>query len=130
MQISKIAVKEFNSVVKDFSEYSRTETNDSIQTLKNNQLSAIESLALLLLREIELLKKNEGRINNQKISGRRFNLYEETQNFEAAMIRSALIQTGGNQRKAAELLGLKVTTLNVKIKRYKIDFIPPDFNEI
>ena len=41
--------------------------------------------------------------------------------FETELIRSALIQTGGRQRQAARLLGTKVTTLNTKIKRYKID---------
>ena len=37
------------------------------------------------------------------------------------LIRSALIHTGGRQRPAARLLRTKVTTLNTKIKRYKID---------
>jgi len=36
------------------------------------------------------------------------------------MIKSALTKTGGRQRRAASLLGVKVTTLNTKIKRYKI----------
>jgi len=130
MQISKAAGNASNIAVKDFSGLSKAEANGSIQILKDNQLSALESLALLLLREVELLKKTEGRINSRIISGSGFSLYEETQNFEAAMIRSALIQAGGIQRKAAELLGLKVTTLNVKIKRYKIDFTPPEFDDV
>jgi transcriptional regulator with GAF, ATPase, and Fis domain len=81
------------------------------------------------LREVELLKKTESRINNHLSSESGFNLYKETQRFEAAMIRSALIQARGVQRKAAELLGLKVTTLNVKIKRYNINFGPTDLTE-
>jgi Transcriptional regulator containing GAF, AAA-type ATPase, and DNA binding domains len=75
------------------------------------------------------MKKLEERIK-QGIAGGGINLYEEMQRFEASMIRSAMIQAGGVQRKAAELLGMKLTTLNVKIKRYKIDFShPPEILE-
>lgn len=49
------------------------------------------------------------------------NLSEQVQRFEAELIRSALIKTGGRQRRAARLLGVKVTTLHTKIKRYRID---------
>jgi DNA-binding NtrC family response regulator len=49
------------------------------------------------------------------------NLSEQVQRFEAELIRSALIKTGGRQRRAARLLGVKVTTLHTKIKRYHID---------
>ena len=31
-------------------------------------------------------------------------------------------RTNGNQTRAARLLGVKLTTLNTKIKRYKISF--------
>lgn len=92
-----------------------------MQTLTNNQLSALESLAMLLLREVESLKNSEVRVN-EGIKTNGISLYDEMQNFETGLIRSALIQAGGVQRKAAKLLGIKVTTLNVKIKRYKIDF--------
>jgi len=34
-----------------------------------------------------------------------------------------LSQTHGHQRRAARLLGVKATTLNAKIKRYKIPFL-------
>jgi DNA-binding NtrC family response regulator len=48
-------------------------------------------------------------------------LAEQVRRFEAELIRSALIKTGGRQRRAARLLGVKVTTLHTKIKRYHID---------
>lgn len=48
-------------------------------------------------------------------------LSEQVHRFEAELIRSALIKTGGRQRRAARLLGVKVTTLHTKIKRYRID---------
>lgn len=41
--------------------------------------------------------------------------------FEIKLIQNALGKTNGNQRKAAELLNLKITTLNAMIKRYQID---------
>ena len=40
--------------------------------------------------------------------------------YERALIRWALEQSGGVQRRAAERLGLKPTTLNEKIKRLGI----------
>jgi len=47
-------------------------------------------------------------------------LQAEVHRFEAELIRSALARTQGRQRRAARLLGMKVTTLNAKIRRYKI----------
>jgi len=47
-------------------------------------------------------------------------LYDEVSRFETELIRCALQHTGGHQVKAARLLGLKTTTLNNKIKQYKI----------
>jgi DNA-binding NtrC family response regulator len=41
--------------------------------------------------------------------------------FEIKLIRTALIKTGGNQRRAAFLLGVKTTTLHNKIKVYGIE---------
>jgi transcriptional regulator with GAF, ATPase, and Fis domain len=117
MDLSSTSAIDYHSVI-DHEESS----NDPISVLKNNQLSALESLASLLLREVELLKEQEERVTRSINSEKGVDLYKEVQNFEAKMIRSALIQARGVQRKAAELLGLKVTTLNVKIKRYKITF--------
>ena len=47
-------------------------------------------------------------------------LYDEVKRFEIQLISKALAQTYGHQRKAAHLLGMKPTTLNSKIKRYRI----------
>jgi DNA-binding NtrC family response regulator len=49
------------------------------------------------------------------------NFYEEVRRFEIRLIERALVQCGGNQTNAAQMLGLKLTTLNTKIKRYRID---------
>lgn len=47
--------------------------------------------------------------------------YEEVVRFEVALITRALAVTGGQQRRAARLLGMKATTLNAKIKHYRIE---------
>jgi len=46
--------------------------------------------------------------------------YEAVGRFERQLIEAALRRTGGVQKQAAELLGLKPTTLNEKIKRLRI----------
>jgi transcriptional regulator with PAS, ATPase and Fis domain len=45
---------------------------------------------------------------------------EEVKRFEIFLIERALEQTGGSQLRAAQLLNVKHTTLNAKIKRYHI----------
>jgi transcriptional regulator with PAS, ATPase and Fis domain len=80
-----------------------------------NRLDTLREVALTLLREVESL-----RVSQQPTPNRDVKLYDEVQRFESELIRSALVRTGGNQSRAAELLGVKLTTLNTKIKRYKI----------
>jgi transcriptional regulator with GAF, ATPase, and Fis domain len=46
--------------------------------------------------------------------------YDAVGRFERQLIEGALRRTGGVQKHAAELLGLKPTTLNEKIKRLGI----------
>lgn len=52
---------------------------------------------------------------------RGIDLSEEVRRFETKLIRQALDETDGLQIQAAKMLGLKMTTLNGKIKRYGID---------
>jgi transcriptional regulator with PAS, ATPase and Fis domain len=47
-------------------------------------------------------------------------LYKSVRRLEIAMIKRALELSDGSQTKAAKLLKIKITTLNSKIKRYKI----------
>lgn len=84
-----------------------TETDVSINALK--------VLATALLREINHLENSGKSENSIEVS-----LKDEVSRFEAELIRSALVRTGGRQRPAARLLGTKLTTLNTKIRRYGI----------
>lgn len=82
----------------------------------DTRISHLKVLALSLLREIASAE-NTG----ESYGDRTIDLQAEVRRFEEELIRSALIQTGGCQRQAARLLRTKVTTLNTKIKKYKID---------
>jgi DNA-binding NtrC family response regulator len=77
-------------------------------------LDNLREAALTLLREVEALA------SRQPQNGHKLGLQEEVQRYESELIRQALQRTGGNQRRAAKLLGVKVTTLNCKIKRLGI----------
>jgi DNA-binding NtrC family response regulator len=82
----------------------------------SNHVEVLKDLAQALIREID-------RLRNTQLPDveRGVNFYEEVERFEVNLIRSALERTGGHQTRAARLLGINVTTLNHKIKRYRID---------
>jgi DNA-binding NtrC family response regulator len=82
---------------------------------RNIELMYLKSLARTLLVELDCLEMNQP---HEIESG--FNFNDEVQRFEVGLIRRALLRTGGNQRRAARLLGLIPTTLYEKIKRYGI----------
>jgi DNA-binding NtrC family response regulator len=84
-------------------------------TVEEVRVASLKVLALTLLHQVEALEKQIAAESAPEL-----NLQKEVQRFEAAIIRSALEKTGGRQRRAARLLGVKVTTLNTKIKRHKI----------
>jgi transcriptional regulator with GAF, ATPase, and Fis domain len=82
----------------------------------SNHVEVLKDLAQALIREID-------RLRNTQLPDveRGINFYQEVERFEINLIRSALERTGGHQTRAARLLGVNVTTLNHKIKRYKIE---------
>ena len=75
----------------------------------------LKDLALALLSEVQTLGDAQTPEADDSID-----FYEEVRRFEIALIRRALKRTGGHQMRAARLLNVKVTTLNSKIKRYRI----------
>ena len=80
-----------------------------------NNLHSLREAAITLLREVESLTSSRPANLDRKLC-----LQEEVQRYEIELIREALLRTRGNQRRAAKLLGEKVTTLNCKIKRFGI----------
>jgi len=84
-------------------------------SVEEARIASLKVLAMTLLQQVESLEKQIATNNVPEL-----NLQREVHRFEAAIIRSALAKTGGRQRRAARLLGVKVTTLNTKIKRHRI----------
>lgn len=80
-----------------------------------HNLNSLREAAVTLLREVELLASRQPQTNHK------LGLQEEVQRYESELIREALQRTHGNQRRAAKLLGVKVSTLNCKIKRLGIE---------
>lgn len=64
---------------------------------------------LLLLESLSCLEIND-----------RVDFFEEVRKFEVRLIKRALFHAGGSQTKSARLLGVGASTLNNKIKRYRI----------
>ena len=87
-----------------------------LEMASTSRLEALKVLALALLSEIDAL----GQIASYGPQ-RSINLSDEVRRFETDLIRGALMQTGGRQRRAARLLGMKVPTLHAKMKRYQIN---------
>ena len=86
----------------------------------NEQIESIKSITNLLLRKIEALEKNASAMSAESLT-KGLNLYDVMTSFEKNLIRDALRAANWSQKRAAQLLGVKVTTLNAKIKRYDIN---------
>jgi transcriptional regulator with GAF, ATPase, and Fis domain len=88
--------------------------------LETNHLQSLKSICDLLVREVSILAtaivEDSADVNMKNT----ISLADEVERFESNLIRNALLLSGGNQTKAANLLGVKLTTLNAKIKRYGI----------
>jgi|ERR1700686_2949575 len=80
----------------------------------DSRLDTLREAALTLLDAVDSLR------SAQPSGGHSIRLQDEVQRFETDLIRAALERTRGNQARAARLLGVKHTTLNAKVKRYKI----------
>ena len=81
----------------------------------DTRLNVLKDVALKLLGAVESLRGGHYPPDNAELR-----LDDEVKRFESRLIREALAKTGGNQARAARLLGVKTTTLNAKIKRYHI----------
>ena len=80
------------------------------------QIGLLRETAVNLLHQLEPFgQEDPGSTSEKPLS-----LQDEVRRFEIQLITNALYQTQGHQGRAARLLGVKVTTLNSKIKRYKM----------
>ena len=90
-----------------------------------DRLEKIRGLAGALLREAEsldhenALAETSAAIDNLNVRSR-VNFFDEVRRFEMRLISRALELAGGNQARAARILGLGTTTLNYKIKSYEM----------
>jgi len=94
-----------------------------------DRIQRVVDLADALLNEAETLARDKAFTEEANklrpldiVSG--IDFYDEVQRFETHLIKMALAETGGNQAKAARLLGIKATTLNSKIKLFNIEASP------
>jgi transcriptional regulator with GAF, ATPase, and Fis domain len=88
--------------------------NNEATSWKSN-LNTLKEVVLQLLCDLQRVEE----VNARSIENG-FDFYQEVSRFEIDLIKRALVQTGGNQVRAARLLKLNVTTLNSKIKRHNI----------
>lgn len=93
-----------------------TEITDLVQA--ESRIEALRSLVLIFLREVDSLRKAVE--PKQKRTGGAIDLDSELDQFEASLIRDALVKSKGNQRDAAKMLNVKPTTLHAKMKRLGI----------
>ena len=87
----------------------------NVSTLLGAQLAVLRDLALALVKEVESFELDSAMALEDGIS-----LHNAVRHYEIQLIKSALRLTNGHQMRASQLLGLKATTLNSKIKRYRI----------
>jgi DNA-binding NtrC family response regulator len=104
---------------------SRTLKAPKKRKLNSKSANSILRLRLLisdLISEVESLDQKSLSLSVGHImeNSDNINFYEEVARFEVALIRSALKRTEGHQNKAAQFLKLNPSTLNAKIKQYKI----------
>lgn len=90
-----------------------------------NRLENIEQLVRELSSEVTLLRRDNLALELSTLypdlrSDSQIQFADKVRCFEIRLIGRALEVTGGNQKLAARLLGLRPTTLNEKMKRYNL----------
>lgn len=85
-------------------------------------LGFLKELAAALTAATEFLEQTRGADAAGEVDvSRGIGFYDEVSRFEMNLITRALRQTGGNQKRAAELLGMRPNTLSAMIHRHGID---------
>jgi len=93
--------------------------------MPSERLEKIKEMATALLDEAATLNHENALTEANATIGSlnpsfRVDFFKEVKSFEMRLIQRALELTGGNQARAARILGLGTTTLNYKIKIYGI----------
>jgi len=88
-----------------------------------NRIKSLREITLSLLTELESMESLTAPAPERSLR-----LGDEVKRFEIALIRAALVETQGNQARAARLLGVKHTTLNWKVKRYQLQHAGREFD--
>jgi transcriptional regulator with GAF, ATPase, and Fis domain len=77
-----------------------------------------QSMKMVLLALLDRIEALESEVHSRNSDS--LDLRNEVNEFEGALIRAALASTQGRQRRAARVLGMKVSTLNAKMRRYHV----------
>lgn len=91
------------------------QNSKSVETL-NKKIESWQKITSALLTEVKSLDFSSALEVDKGID-----LEREVEGFEIKLITRAMELTGGNQAQAAQLLNIKKTTLNAKIKRYSLN---------
>ena len=81
-------------------------------------------IAKALASEIETLQaelRSDGKLNQFDFNKHGIDFYHEVERYEIDLIRSALDLCDSNQAQASKLLSMKPTTLNAKMKHYRLN---------
>jgi DNA-binding NtrC family response regulator len=106
------------SYLKAVSEFAAPEPPEDAEAFRQ-KVEALSQYADVLAREIASLRWLGLGIEPVSIEGG-VDFYEVVRRFEISLIVQALKFTGGSQKKSAALLRMNHTTLNTKIKAYRI----------
>jgi len=91
-----------------------TITGIAVKKVRPN-VNMLKRLAKLMMDEVSGIEEAD-----DLVLGDGFKLDNYIEQFEINIIRYALQLSGNNQLTASRLLGIKATTLNAKIKRFKL----------
>ena len=99
----------------------QTTANSNTGSERESHVHQLTLLARALASEIEALQRELTFDRQIAFENDGIDFYDEVERYEIELIESALDKCGGNQSRAARLLGLKSTTLNAKLKHYGLN---------
>jgi DNA-binding NtrC family response regulator len=89
-------------------------TRETLKLLRNAESSLYQLQGVLVI----ALELSEAPSSGEEHG---LDFYEQVQRFEMLLIKGALRHAHGSQTRAAELLHLNLSTLNTKIRTYRIE---------